>query len=64
MESSPHENLNPLESAKVIINHVKNGVVLAKNFKLPVQIIDFIRTHHGTTVAYFFYKKYTDQHPW
>jgi membrane-associated HD superfamily phosphohydrolase len=48
----------------VIINHVKSGVVLARNFKLPVQIIDFIRTHHGTTVAYYFYKKYTDQQPW
>lgn len=61
---SPHENLNPKDSAKVILNHVKNGVNLAKNFKLPVQIIDFIRTHHGTTVAYYFYKKYTDQQPW
>jgi cyclic-di-AMP phosphodiesterase PgpH len=61
---SPHDNLNPEDSAKVIINHVKNGVILAKNFKLPIQIIDFIRTHHGTTVAYFFFKKYTDMHPW
>lgn len=61
---SPHDNLNPEESAKVLINHVKNGVILAKNFKLPVQIIDFIRTHHGTTVTYYFFKKYTDLHPW
>jgi cyclic-di-AMP phosphodiesterase PgpH len=61
---SPHDNLNPEESAKVIINHVKNGVVLAKNYKVPVQIIDFIRTHHGKTKAYYFFKKYTDQHPW
>jgi cyclic-di-AMP phosphodiesterase PgpH len=61
---SPHDNINPEDSAKVIINHVKNGVVLAKNFKLPVQIIDFIMTHHGTTVAYFFFKKYTDLNPW
>ncbi|MGA2406665.1 MAG: HDIG domain-containing metalloprotein [Bacteroidales bacterium] len=61
---SPHDNLNPEDSAKVIINHVKNGVILAKNFKLPIQIIDFIRTHHGTTVAYYFFKKYTDLHPW
>ena len=60
---SPHDNLDPAESAKLIINHVRNGVVLAKNFKLPVQIIDFIRTHHGTTVAYFFFKKYTELHP-
>ncbi len=61
---SPHDMLDPLDSSKVIINHVKNGVVLAKNYKVPVQIIDFIRTHHGTTVAYYFLKKYTDQHPW
>ena len=61
---SPHGNLNPEDSAKVIINHVKNGVILAKNFKLPVQIIDFIRTHHGTTIAYYFFKKYTDMNPW
>lgn len=61
---SPHENLNPKDSAKVILNHVKNGVTLARNFKMPVQIIDFIRTHHGTSVAYYFYKKYTDLQPW
>jgi len=54
---SLHENLNPRDSAKVIINHVKSGVILAKNYKMPVQIIDFISTHHGTTVAYYFYKK-------
>jgi cyclic-di-AMP phosphodiesterase PgpH len=58
---SPHDKLNPHESFKVIINHVKNGVILAKNFKVPIQIIDFIRTHHGTTIAYFFFKKYIDQ---
>lgn len=57
---SPHDNIMPSESARLIINHVRNGVVLAKNFKLPVQIIDFIRTHHGTTVAYFFYRKFTE----
>jgi hypothetical protein len=61
---SPHDNLNPEESAKVIISHVKNGVILAKNFKIPIQIIDFIRTHHGTTVAYYFFKKYIDLNPW
>jgi putative nucleotidyltransferase with HDIG domain len=60
---SPHEKLNPKDSSKVILNHVKNGVVLAKNYKIPVQIIDFIRTHHGTSVAYFFFKKFVDQNP-
>jgi len=62
-EISPHDKLEPAESAKLIINHVKGGVVLAKNYKIPAPVIDFIRTHHGTTVVYFFYKKYTDQHP-
>lgn len=61
---SPHDDLNPHDSAKVIINHVRNGVILAKNFKVPVQIIDFVRTHHGTTTAYYFLKKYSDLHPW
>ena len=62
-EVSPHENIDPKESARIIINHVKSGVVLAKNYRVPVQIIDFIRTHHGTTVAYFFFKKFVDMNP-
>jgi len=62
-EISPHEKLNPKDSAKIILNHVRYGVTLAKNYKIPVQVIDFIRTHHGTTIAYFFYKKYIDQYP-
>ena len=62
-EVSPHNSLNPDESSRIIINHVKNGVVLAKNYKIPVQIIDFIKTHHGTTVAYFFFKRFLDQNP-
>jgi putative nucleotidyltransferase with HDIG domain len=62
-EVSPHENIDPKESAKIIINHVKSGVVLAKNYRVPIQIIDFIRTHHGTTVAYFFFKKFVDRNP-
>jgi putative nucleotidyltransferase with HDIG domain len=62
-ETNPHEKLDPKVSTRVIINHVKNGINLAKNYKMPVQIIDFIKMHHGTTVAYFFYKKYIDLNP-
>jgi len=58
--NSPHNELDPLESSKIIINHIHEGVMLARKFKLPVQIIDFVRTHHGTTKAFFFYKKYLD----
>lgn len=51
---SPHQEIDPLESAKIIINHVIVGVELAKKYKLPEQIIDFIRTHHGTTSVQYF----------
>ncbi|HEX2919986.1 MAG TPA: HDIG domain-containing protein [Bacteroidales bacterium] len=58
---SPHTDLDPGSSAKLIINHVNSGIILAKNYKLPQQIIDFIRTHHGTSVAYYFYKKHAER---
>lgn len=52
-----HEGLNPAMSAKVIISHVKNGIELAKKYKLPQEIIDFIPMHHGTTLVSYFYSK-------
>ncbi len=60
-DHNPHLELDPLESSRIIIDHINEGVKLARSYKLPVQIIDFIRTHHGTTKAYFFYKKYLDK---
>ncbi len=60
---NPHEGLSDLESAKIIIRHVPDGVALAKKYGLPEQIIDFIRTHHGTTRVEYFYKNYLKAHP-
>ena len=54
---SPHEELTPDQSAKIIINHVREGIEMAKQYKLPDRIIDFIRTHHGNSWVYYFYKK-------
>lgn len=54
---NPHDDLEPRESARIIINHVIHGIEMAKRNKLPDRIIDFIRTHHGTTTVYYFYKK-------
>ncbi|MEC7068825.1 MAG: HDIG domain-containing metalloprotein [Bacteroidota bacterium] len=54
---SPHEEMPPDQSAKIIINHVADGIELAKKFKLPDRVIDFIRTHHGNSWVYFFLKK-------
>jgi putative nucleotidyltransferase with HDIG domain len=55
---NPHDNLSSQESAEIIIDHVERGVELAKKHQIPEQIIDFIRTHHGTTKTGYFYHKY------
>jgi putative nucleotidyltransferase with HDIG domain len=52
-----HQLLTPVESAQVIISHVKDGVILARKYKLPQAFIDIIQEHHGTTLVYFFYRK-------
>ena len=54
---NPHNELTPKDSALIIINHIIKGVEMAKKNHLPDRIIDFIRTHHGTTLVYYFYKK-------
>ena len=54
---SPHDDLSPKESARIIIDHVIDGIELAKKNNLPDRVIDFIRTHHGTSKVYYFYKK-------
>jgi len=54
---SPHEEMVPDQSAKIIIDHVAEGIKMAKKAKLPDRIIDFIRTHHGDSWVYYFYKK-------
>jgi len=52
-----HENLPPEESAKLIVKHVNEGIDLARQYKLPQELIDFIPMHHGTTVSTYFYEK-------
>lgn len=52
-----HDELSPAESAEVIIDHVIHGIEIARKHNLPDRVIDFIRTHHGTSLVYFFYMK-------
>ena len=54
---NPHDELTPKDSARIIIDQIINGVELAKKNHIPDRIIDFIRTHHGTSLVYYFYKK-------
>jgi cyclic-di-AMP phosphodiesterase PgpH len=53
-----HDGLTPLQSAQDIIRHVSDGMELAHTYKLPQVVSDFIITHHGTTLASFFYDRY------
>ncbi len=57
---NPHDDLSPEESARIIVRHVIEGIELARKYNIPDRIIDFIRTHHGTTLVYYFYKKAQD----
>lgn len=58
--TNPHDELSPRESAKIIIDHVINGIEIAKKYNLPDRVIDFIRTHHGTSKVRYFYNKQKD----
>ncbi|MDG1398761.1 MAG: HDIG domain-containing protein [Polaribacter sp.] len=60
---NPHNDLSPRDSSTIITNHVIKGVELAKKYNLPDRIIDFIRTHHGTSTTYYFYKKEQELNP-
>ena len=59
---NPHDDLSSHESAEVIINHVKNGIIIAKKHNLPDELIDFIRTHHGTSTVQYFYNQHVDDY--
>ena len=54
---NPLNELSPKESAKIIIDHVIKGIEIARKNNLPDRIVDFIRTHHGTSLVFYFYKK-------
>tara|TARA_Y100000588_G_scaffold254645_1_gene269157 strand:+ start:605 stop:2659 length:2055 start_codon:yes stop_codon:yes gene_type:complete len=54
--TNPHDKLSSLESVNIILDHVSIGVDIAKKNNLPNRIIDFIRTHHGTSIVHYFYE--------
>jgi putative nucleotidyltransferase with HDIG domain len=57
ISSSRHDELSPTMSKLVIMNHVKEGVELAKRHNLNPRLIDFIRQHHGNSLVYYFYRR-------
>lgn len=62
-DSNPHSELTPEQSAQIIISHVHKGIEMAKKNQLPEVVIDFIRTHHGTTRVDYFYNMFIKNNP-
>lgn len=60
---NPHDDFTEAESARIIIDHVTNGLQLADKYHLPKVIRDFIRTHHGRSQTKYFYIKWKNEHP-
>ncbi|MDR3270027.1 MAG: HDIG domain-containing protein [Peptococcaceae bacterium] len=56
-QENPHDKIAPTLSSLIIIAHVKDGLELAKEYKLPLPIQDIIRQHHGDSLVSFFYHK-------
>jgi putative nucleotidyltransferase with HDIG domain len=52
-----HDSLEPALSTLIIIGHVKDGMALAEQYRLPRPIVDFIQQHHGTTLVEYFYRE-------
>ena len=60
---NPHDRIEFIKSAEIVIEHVKSGIKMAKKHKLPEPLIEFIATHHGTTRANYFFIKHNQQNP-
>lgn len=54
---SPHDNMDPYESAAIILSHTRDGVKLGEKYRLPPQVIEIIGQHHGDTMVAWFYNK-------
>lgn len=54
---NPHDDCTPQQSAQIVKKHITDGIAVAKKYKLPVGVIDFIGTHHGTSLIYYFWVK-------
>ena len=54
---NPHNNLDPYQSVKILTGHVSQGILLAKEYKIPELVANGIQEHHGTTLIQYFYHK-------
>lgn len=59
---NPHDNMEPKDSSDVIRRHVSDGLEMAKKYSLPSIVTNFIFTHHGQSLVYFFWKKAVEKY--
>lgn len=60
---NPHDEMSYYESSQVIIDHVIDGIEICRKYHVPEQIIDFVRTHHGTRRTEYFYQMELKENP-
>jgi putative nucleotidyltransferase with HDIG domain len=60
---NPHDSISYEQSAQIIIQHVNQGVEIARKHQIPEMLIDFIRTHHGNTRVDYFYQSFLKNFP-
>ena len=61
--ANPHDALDPADSARIIADHVSDGVNLANQYKLPAKVAAFIPEHHGTRTVTYFYRQAAEENP-
>lgn len=61
--ANPHDQLDPADSARIISDHVRDGMNLAREYNLPQRVADFVPEHHGTRMVAYFYRKAAEQDP-
>jgi len=61
--NNPHDSISYEQSAQIIIQHVNQGVEIARKHQIPEMLIDFIRTHHGNTRVDYFYQSFLKNFP-
>jgi putative nucleotidyltransferase with HDIG domain len=61
--ANPHDHLDPGDSARIISDHVRDGVNLAREYKLPQKVAAFVPEHHGTRMVVYFYRRAAEQDP-
>ena len=59
---NPHDQLKPRMSALIIASHVKEGLEMGRQYRLPARVLEFIPMHHGTTRIEYFYRKALEEH--